>query len=293
MNNVKTLQDLLSQIIQNNTTPDAWQWLQEKATLIQTEKGAVALNTAFAAVPRKTGAAQVVITQKEKETFLQTEPQLNIEGWGIDRLARVWLLMQLPATDKDAYFQKIEALFLSATVNELVALYSALPVLRHPNLWQHRCTEGIRSNIGTVLEAIMCDNIYPAQNLEEGAWNQLVLKAFFTDKPVHRIVGLDARANKALAYTLSDYAHERWAAARPVNPQLWRCVAPFIDEILIEDVVRLSQSDIEVEREVAALICTESDFARCKELLQQPQLQPYLQQKLTWEEIAQKAAVLA
>lgn len=289
MNDEKTLQALLSEIIQNNTTPEAWQWLQQKATEIATEKGASALNTAFAAVPRKTGVATITLSQKEKETFTQTEPILNIEGWGIDRAARVWLLVQLPPIDKDLYFQKIEALFLSATVNELVALYSALPVLHHPQMWRHRCTEGIRSNIGTVLEAVMCDNVYPAQNLEESAWNQLVLKAFFTDKPVHRIVGLDARANKTLAYTLSDYAHERWAAGRPVNPQLWRCVAPFVDETLFKDVVRLSQSDIEVEREVAALTCTESNFACCKEWLQQPALQAYAQQPLSWDRIAQKA----
>ena len=290
MNDQKTLQTLLSQIIQNNTTPEAWQWLQEKAAFIQTEKGAAALNTAFAAVPRKTGAATIAQSQKENETFLQLQPPLNLDGWSVDRMARVWLLMPIDASDKEVYFQKIEELFLSATMNELVALYSALPMLQYPQLWRHRCTEGIRSNIGNVLEAIMCDNIYPSQNLDEGAWNQLVLKAFFTEKPVHRIVALDARANKALAYTLSDYAHERWAAGRPVNPQLWRCVAPFIDETLFADVVRLSQSDIEVEREVAALICQQSNFAPCKQLLQQPVLQPYMHQKLSWQIIADKAA---
>ena len=265
MDDLKTLQTQLQQIVLNTVTPEAWQWLQEKGVQVQSEKEATALNTAFAAIPRKTGTPLVEIAQKEKETFLQWQPQLQIEGWGSDRVARVWLLMQLDATDKEAYFQKIETLFLSASMNELVALYSALPVLHHPQLWHHRCTEGIRSNIGTVLEAIMCDNVYPSQNLDEGAWNQLVLKAFFTDKPVHRIVGLDARANKSLAYTLSDYAHERWAAGRPVNPQLWRCVAPFIDEKLFDDVVRLAQSDIEVEREAAALICIQSNFAPCKE----------------------------
>jgi len=280
----------ITDLLQNATTPEAWQWLQQKAAFIQTETGASALNTAFAAVPRQTGTTVIQLSQKEKETFLNVQTTLNVEGWTLDRLARMWLLMQLDAGDAEKYVQKIEALFLSATVNELVALYSALPVLQHPELWRHRCTEGIRSNIGTVLEAVMCNNSYPAKYLDEGAWNQLVLKAFFTEKPVHQIVGLDARANKTLAYTLSDYAHERWAAGRPVNPQLWRCVAPFVDDVLFEDVVRLSESNLEVEQEAAALVCRQSTFSKCKELLQQPSLQPYAQQTITWHHIAEKAA---
>ncbi|MGV3657112.1 MAG: EboA domain-containing protein [Chitinophagaceae bacterium] len=287
MEDPKPLQTLLAQTLQHATTPEVWQWLQDKGAQIQKEQGAATLNAAFAAVPRKTGTVQLMLSQKEIETFLQW--QLNVEGWTVDRAARVWLLMNVDATDKETYFQKIETLFLSATMNELVALYSALPVLQHPQMWRHRCTEGIRSNIGTVLEAIMCNNVYPSQYLDEGAWNQLLLKAFFTEKPVHQIVGLDDRANKELAHILSDYAHERWAAGRPVNGQLWRCVTPFIDENLFEDVVRLSQSDLEVERQVAALICKESNYGPCKELLQQPALQPYLNEHETWQNIAQKA----
>ena len=79
----------------------------------------------------------------------------------------------------------------------------------------------------------MCNNPYPAENLNEAAWNQMVLKAFFTEKPIDQIIGLDERANERLARTLSDYAHERWAAHRSVNPLLWRCVAPFINEQML------------------------------------------------------------
>lgn len=290
MDDQKPLQTLLSQTLQQAATPEAWAWLREKGDQIQNEQHAVALNTAFAAVPRKTGAAPLSISQKENETFLQLQTPLHLQGWTLDRAARVWLLMQVDAADEEAYFQKIETLFLSASMNELVALYSALPVLHHPQLWRQRCAEGIRSNIGPVLEAIMCNNAYPSQYLDEGAWNQLVLKAFFTEKPVHQIVGLDARANKALAYTLSDYAHERWAAGRPVHVQLWRCVAPFMDATLFNDVVRLSQSSLEVEREAAALICRQSNDAPCQELLQQPALQPYAHQQLSWQRVAEKAA---
>ncbi len=38
------------------------------------------------------------------------------------------------------------------------------------------------------------------------AWNQLVLKAFFTEKPIQQIIGLDERANEKLASTAYDFA---------------------------------------------------------------------------------------
>ena len=89
-------------------------------------------------------------------------------------------------------------------MNELVALYSALPVLAYPEIWKMRCAEGIRSNIGHVLESIMYNNPYPMQYLDEKAWNQLILKAFFTDKDINLIPGIDKRANAELARTRSD-----------------------------------------------------------------------------------------
>jgi hypothetical protein len=129
--------------------------------------------------------------------------------------------MQPDPADKNAYIKKIENLFSAAEMNEGVALYSALPVLAYPEEWRRRCAEGIRSNIGTVLEAILHRNPYPAEWLEEPAWNQLVMKAFFTDKEIGQITGLETRANRNLSGILTDYAKERQAAGRSVNPKLW------------------------------------------------------------------------
>jgi len=118
-------------------------------------------------------------------------------------------------------------------MNELVALYSSLPVLAYPEEWKMLCADGIRSNIATVLEAIMLDNPYPAAYLDEAAWNQMVLKAFFTEKDIDRIVGLNQRNNKQLAATLFDYAQERIAADREVNNKLWSLVEKFSQSKII------------------------------------------------------------
>ena len=154
-------------------------------------------------------------------------------------------------------------------MNEQVALYSSLPFLSYPDNWKLRCAEGIRSNIGTVLEAIMYHNPYPATYLDEPAWNQLIMKAFFTDKNVNNIAGLDARANQNLANMLFDYVEERWAAHRKANPQIWRLVAPYMDESHFYMLEKLFNEGDETEKQAAALACSQTQFEKAKKLLEQ------------------------
>ena len=140
----------------------------------------------------------------------------------------------------------------------------------------------------------MCNNPYPSENLSEAAWNQLVLKAFFTEKPIHKIIGLDRRANQELANILSDYAHERWAAFRTVNPQLWRCVGPFIIERILPDIERLLHSENRVDREAAALACWDSRLPAAKEILDKnAELKAAIVSgELTWNTVAEKSALI-
>ena len=258
--NSKKLKSLLAEVIQQNTLPAVWNWIKEK---LDFGNNISAFNLLFVSLPRKTGKAVIKVTEAQLHNIQSVVPQFSIAGWGIDRLSRVYILLHLDATDKDAYFKRIESLFPTAEMSEQVALYSSLPVLAYPQIWQNRCAEGIRSNIGDVLEAVMCNNPYPAQQLPEAAWNQLVLKAFFTEKPVHNIIGIDERANRELAHILSDYAHERWAAHRTVNPQLWRCVGKFVEERIFTDIKKIWASENKVEKEAAALACWDSHLWPC------------------------------
>jgi hypothetical protein len=280
------IEHLLAEIIKQNSSGDQWNWLQEKSS---PPKNATAtqLNIAFTAVPRKTGKKIIEATLDQERHIKTLLPGFSIHEWTIDRLCRVWLLAQLNADQKDSYIRIIEGLFLAAEMNELVALYSSLPLLSYPETWKLRCTEGIRSNIGSVLEAIMYENPYPAQFLDEPAWNQMILKAFFTDKNVVRITGLDERANERLASILVDYAHERWSAHRLVNPQLWRLVGKFIDEKYIADFEKLLQEGSDREKQAAALALSESNFIPAMKLLEKAG-NPYRairDKTLTWDSL--------
>ncbi len=211
-------------IIKQNLQPEAFVWLETKAALVKNEDKSLQLNMAFSNLPKQTGKGEI----NGQEALIEIEHLLvgfSLEGWSTDRLCRVWLLMQVNPNDKDKYLKKINALFNASEMNEQVALYSALPFYAYPEEWISRCETGIRSNIGTVLESIMYHNPYPAMFLSENSWNQLVLKAFFTEKDVTKITGLDSRINQSLKDTLTDYIAERTAAHRTVEPNIYKLIA--------------------------------------------------------------------
>jgi len=188
---------------------------------------------AFSSVPRRAGDAPLVPTAEERAEAETARPGWNPRAWTVADAARALLL--LARADPDA----IEQAFRAADLGELVALYRALPLLPEPQRWRARCAEGVRTNMTAVFRAVAHDNPYPSEQLDPNAWNQLVLKALFVGVELDPVVGLDERANEELARMLRDYAHERWAAGRPVSPELWRCVGPFAaDDASLADLER-------------------------------------------------------
>ena len=130
-----------------------------------------------------------------------------------------------------------------------------------------RCAEGIRTNIKSVFSAIAHQNPYPAEQLNDEQWNQLVLKCLFIDVPLDPLIGLDRRANAKLMTTLIDFAHERRAAHRPIPPDLWRCVGPFADERALDDLRLVLTTGSPVERQAAADALRRCPDPRAKQIL--------------------------
>jgi hypothetical protein len=283
----KVMENLMSEVIQQNIASDTWQWLQGGTGSFYST---IQFTAAFAIIPRKCGRSRIKLTEEQQFQTCTLRSNFYINHWTTDRLCRVWLLMHVDASVQSRNIQTIENFFLAPEMTELVALYSSLPLLAYPESWRTRCVEGIRSNIGDVLEAIMCRNPYPSEQLNEQAWNQLVLKAFFTEKPINQIIGLDERANRQLANTLADYADERFAAGRPVNPLLWRCVAKFMDEQIFQNIKRTFNSENAVERQAAALACYNSNYTPAIELLNSDSKLKNLIETgaITWNTVEQK-----
>jgi len=213
---------LLFTIIHSNVEKHEFTWILEQEDAIKSRPNEIEVS--FVAVNRRVGKKLVHLSSSQEAQVDRLMPGFKISGWDRHRLVRLGLLLSIKNQTCTEYVSLVEQLFRHADVNELIALYSSLSVLEYPNEWVFRCTEGIRSNMGSVLDAIMYDNPYPASYLNESAWNQLVLKAFFTDKDLGRIVGLYERLNDALIASLLGYAQERMAAGRTVNPLLWNMI---------------------------------------------------------------------
>ncbi|MFN3489197.1 MAG: EboA domain-containing protein [Emticicia sp.] len=244
--------------IKEYASPKEISWIESKAN-----SSLQSLQTAFVATPRF--VSKTIINSTE------TINDVNINDWTLDRLVRVYLLTTLDSSDKAIYTKTLNTLFETAENNEAVALISALAFFAYPEYWMLRATDAVRSNIGLVFDAIAFQNPFPMQNFSELAWNQLVLKCIFNDKPIHRIQGLNERANQELANSISNLAHERWAAGRTIPAQAWRLVSKFMNEAIFEDICTLFVSQNSNDNIAAALVCSETDFTLAKKELKKHQ----------------------
>lgn len=266
---IEAMNNIIEKHLKNALSDEDWRSLKVKQIIFIREKNIQFFNLTFTTIPRFIKKRTINIGEENIKVIKEIRKDFSFHGWDTVHLARSWWLLQLPVDSKESYIGQVESFFNTAEVNEQVALYGSLPLLAFPHNFSQRTAVGLRTNIRQVFEAISLDNPYPYEYLEESAWNQMVLKSFFMNIAVNRILGLDKRSNKTLAYILSDYAHERWSAGRPVNPLLWRPVSGFLDERILPDIKRLFKSENKLERVAATIACSMSNFEPAKELLKE------------------------
>ncbi|MGH8503362.1 MAG: EboA domain-containing protein [Gammaproteobacteria bacterium] len=218
---------------------------------------------AFSAVPRHTGKLRL----SAEDTQLNDDNRAHWAHWRVDQAGRTLLLLAVDSGDAEAYAGKLQKLSSCADLDELIALYQSLPLLPHRQRLRALAAEGARSNMTAVFNAVALCNAYPAEHFDDGAWNQLVLKALFVESPLHLIEGLDRRANPELARMLVDYAHERWAAKRRVSPELWRPVGPYADDSTVSDLEKVLADPDPLQQRAAALALLQSACPRAAEVL--------------------------
>lgn len=288
---IEKLIGFISVLYEKEASPEAVGWLGEKIQKVSEADSPKELFLAFSAAPRFTGRGLLHPEKAELEKAEALRPGFDPSNWTLAQTARTLLLLATPSRDEGTFLTKTDQLFSTAEMGELVALYASLPLLPYPEAFRLRAAEGVRTNMGTVFDAIALDNPYPADYLEEGAWNQMVLKTVFTGKPLYRIYGLEKCSNPTLARILSDYAHERWAANRLVTPELWRLVGPYINESLLGDIKKLFSHPDPLQQEAAALACSQGSFVKAKELLEaRPSLKKRIETgELSWDYIGKKS----
>ena len=244
------------------------------------------LHIVLGLAPRRLGKADLDLGEQDLREADAARDGWRPAGWSIDGAARVAAL--LAHRGQRPFAARFKDLRRTADLREMIALYRGLPLYPEPESLAFEVGEGLRSNIRAVFEAIAHQNPYPRDHLPEHQWNHMVLKALFIESPLGPIVGLDGRANAELARILRDYAHERWAAGRPVPPQLWRCVGPFATEDSALSDLRRALAGTRAERAAAALALAACPATEAAEALAtSPELAAAISGgSLTWDTIS-------
>lgn len=282
-----TPEHLLLHWLSTRLASPALEWLNAQLTAVRGADRDADLYLAFSLAPRKTGKADLRLSADELAAARASRPGWDPSDLSVDQAARLVLLLatQAPA---DRFAHRLEQLCVTADVAELVLLYRGLPLYPEPERYRFRAAEGVRTNMKAVFEAVAHRNPYPSEQLPGDAWNQMVLKALFVESPLHPIAGLDRRANPRLARMLSDYAHERWSAGRPVSHELWRCVGPFAEGDLVDDLARVLAKGSPPEKHAAALALSASPDPNAATLLRAaPELSAAVAAgTLSWQSLA-------
>ena len=221
---------LLSNWLEKRVSTESLAWLSNKQANIAQNAAERTLFTAFSAVSRYLGKEKLNLSTSELQAAERLILGWQPRDWTTDRIGRIILILSFPHDDADKYVATLDKIFAAADVSEAIALYQSLPLLPHPERFKLRAAEGIRTNMTSVFNAVAWYNPYPAEYLDELAWNQMVLKALFVGSALNPIYGLKLRNNRQLSQMLIDYARERLAAKRTVSEELWELAAPFNPE---------------------------------------------------------------
>lgn len=196
-------------------------WLNARLAAIHDAptQSATLLSNAYALAARKFGASPLTLS-------LATRSELGRYGlsqatWTLRQAARSCLLLTFVAVSAEAEYARIvQELFYRGDSEERVVVLRCLALL--PTATQHQlvATDAVRSHVQSVFEAIACENQYPMRHFSDLAFNQMVMKAYFTGVAAQRIVGLSERNNPELRRMALDFAAERRAASRPVPSDL-------------------------------------------------------------------------
>ena len=276
--------DYLQSCLEKQLDKSALTWLSWTMEKLSDNPSQQTLFIAFSQTARQVGKASLSLSQEEIDTAHKLRSGWMPENWTVEQTVRTLLLLSFQTESAQEYLGSIEKLFSAADMAEQIALYQSLPVLPYPEQFEKRAIEGLRTNMVTVFNAIALDNPYPMDYFQQAAWNQMVLKALFVESHLSQIQGLDARVNAKLAKMLSDYAHERWAAGRSVNPQLWRGMGSFTEGQILADLEKVLKEGKTFEQQAAALACA-GGSPQAKQLLTiVPTIKQEIEQgQLTWD----------
>jgi hypothetical protein len=195
-------------------------WLRAALERAGSGRDGGAWRAAYAGAARRFGAAELKLAAQERTELAAAGLQAPASRT-LEQLARALLLRAALAGVPPAEHESlVRGVYQRADTRERAALLLALLLLPDPARFAPTAVDACRTHVQEVFEAIACENEYPARHFAEPAFNQLVIKALFSDVPLTRIAGLADRIAPELVRMARDYASERRAAGREVSSDL-------------------------------------------------------------------------
>lgn len=261
---VKDTAAQLSIIVERNIDSTTLDWLEGKINTIIKEKSTRDLYLTYSIIATKVKAEDSLDLSTISEVLKE---YIVVQKGNLLQLTRMYLLVKVLNADEEFFNSKVANIFQVADTSELEAFLKFLILLPNAEKYKTVAVDTLRTNISTIFNAIAFNNPYPGLYFNEQQWNQMYLKTIFIGGNLNDIQDIDARGNNDLTRIISDYAHERWAASRDIDPYFWRPVTKFLDVNLIDDMRRLIESDDLVENKAAALCLFNSENKEALELL--------------------------
>ncbi|WP_149276380.1 EboA domain-containing protein [Pareuzebyella sediminis] len=274
----------LERLLKENLDDKVWSWLMAKLKLITASNATKELYLTYTLLASKVDKRDSL---RYTSNNMVLENYLREQSAGLLEVSRIYLLSKVLRNDEPFFRSKVANLIQVADTSELETFLKFLVLLPNAENYKNSAVEALRTNISTVFDAISLNNPYPGDYFNDQQWNQMYLKAAFMQRDLSSIMDVDRRANSDLARIISDYAHERWAASRHVDPLFWRPVTKFLNDNLLKDMERLLNSDDPRENGAGALCCYFSDDKKAKNLLKKyPELEDQVASgKMTWENL--------
>ncbi|NND32776.1 MAG: EboA domain-containing protein [Saprospiraceae bacterium] len=267
---------LLAFCIKEIDQPQLAEWFHEKCNDLEVPRKFF-IN--FGLVGRRIPRRPIQWKEELERQLRGINPPFDSASWTLDDLCRLTVMLSLdPSKNREV----ISTLLSAADMREQVVIYKSLPFLSNAEEFVWLAIDGIRTNMVDVFDAIALYNIYPYRYFSEDAWNQMVLKAIFMERPIYQIARIDDRKNQKLVDILYDFSHERWSASRSVTPELWRLVSGYLNDAIFDDLKNVINKDTPLAREAATKVIAESNDAEALQWIKEAGVSI---SKHSWDEI--------
>ncbi|MBL7474151.1 EboA domain-containing protein [Robertkochia sediminum] len=257
---LKTLRGLLHSL----PDPTPFTWLEEQIQDLKETVANANFYLTYTLIGQKFGDEGVTVGDTTGDVCLA---YLKDHQATWPEVARIYLIAELLADQGEAYLGGVKKITEVADSKELITFLKYVFFLPYAGTFIHTATDALRTNIAPVFDAIALNNPYPEHYFNEQQWNQMYLKAAFMQRPLLQIWGVENRANLTLSRIISDYAHERWAASRDIDPHIWRPVAFAPVDAIKADMQHLLENGTEEEVHAAVLVAILSNNEELMEMV--------------------------